>query len=115
MKNHNNLGILDTAVPIQLRSVPVSIAFCWAVPVHLGSVPVPFGFCWEGVPVQPCFGIGTASGILPLNVSFVTFGTNSLHITSPFLNTSKINMEFIQNHSITLVLVVWNLIPQNPR
>ena len=30
-------------------------------------------------------------------------------------NTSIINMKVIQNHSITLVLVVWNLIPQNPR
>ena len=30
-------------------------------------------------------------------------------------NTSIINMKFIQNHSITLVLVVWNLIPQKPR
>ena len=30
-------------------------------------------------------------------------------------NTSIINMKFIQNHSITLVLVVWNSILQNPR
>ena len=30
-------------------------------------------------------------------------------------NTSIINMKVIQNYFITLVLVVWNLIPQNPR
>ena len=30
-------------------------------------------------------------------------------------NTSIINMKVIQNHSITLVLVVWNSIQQNPR
>ena len=30
-------------------------------------------------------------------------------------NTSIINMKVIQNHSITLVLVVWNSILQNPR
>ena len=30
-------------------------------------------------------------------------------------NTSIINKKVIQNHSITLVLVVWNSIKQNPR
>ena len=30
-------------------------------------------------------------------------------------HSSKFIMEFIQNNSIILVLVVWNLIPQNPR
>ena len=54
-------------------------------------------------------------GNLPRIAFFPSFGTISLHTTSIFHNTSRINMEFIQNHSITLVLVVWNLIPQNPR
>ena len=55
-------------------------------------------------------GTGTTSWFLPRNVDFASFGTNSLHTTSPFHNISRTNMEFIQNHSITLVLVVWNLI-----
>ena len=60
-------------------------------------------------------GTGTASKFLPRNANFATFGTNSLHTTSIFHNTSRINMEFIKNHSITLELVVWSLIPQNHR
>ena len=53
------------------------------------------------IPVQP-------REFCPELLFLPTFGTNSLHTTSPFLNTSKIIMEFISNHSITLVLVVWN-------
>ena len=114
MKNYSNLGILGSVVPVPLCSVPLPNTFCKVVPVPLVSVPVPIGFSWV-VPVPPCFGTGTTSKLLPRNANFASFVSNSPHTTSSFLNTSRINMEFIQNHSITLILVVWNLIPQNPR
>ena len=38
-------------------------------------------------------GTGTTSWFLPRNADFASFGTNSLHTTSPFHNTSKINVE----------------------
>ena len=128
MRNYKNLGILDTVVPVPLclvsvpntfcMVVPVPNTFCMVVPVSLLSVPVPNGFCWV-VPVPPCFGTSTTSWFLPRNANFASFGTNSLHTTSPFHNTSRTNMEFIQNHSITLVLVIWNFLyptlGENPR
>ena len=114
MQNYTNLGILGSVVLVPLCSVLVPNTFCKVVPVPLVSVPVLIGFCWV-VPVPPYFGTGTSSKFLPRNANFASFGTNSPHTTSPFLNTSRINMKFIQNHFITLVLVVWNLIPQNPR
>ena len=72
MQNHNNLGILEAVVPIQLCSVPVPNAFCKGVLVPLVSVLVPIGFCWV-VPVPPCFGTGTASKFLPRNADFASF------------------------------------------
>ena len=54
-------------------------------------------------------------GKLSRFASFATFDTNSSYITSPFLISLKIIMEIIQNNFKILVLVVWNLIPQNPR
>ena len=95
-------GILDIVVPIQLCLVPLPNTFCMVV-------PVPNGFCMV-VPVPPCFGTGTTSWFFPEMLLFALFGTIFLHTTSPFHNTSKTNMEFIQNHTITLVLVVWNFI-----
>ena len=77
---YNILGILGTPVPVQ-------VAFYWPVSVQVGL--------WWAVPVQPCTCIGTPSGICPDLIFLPTFGTKTLHTTSPFLNTSKIIMEFI--------------------
>ena len=60
-------------------------------------------------------GTGTTSWFCPEMLILALFGTIFPYTTSPFHNTSKTNMEFIQNHTITLVLVVWNFIQQNPR
>ena len=48
-------------------------------------------------------------GKLPRIASFSLFWYHCSSYNTIFHNTSRINMEFIQNHSITLVLVVWNL------
>ena len=107
-------GLLNSVVPVPLCLVSVPNTFCMVVPVPLILVLVPNGF-YMVVLVPPCFGTGTTSWFLPRNADFASFGTNFLHTTSLIHNTSRTNMEFIQNHSITLVLVVWNFIQQNPR
>ena len=110
----HNLGIFGTPVPVHLRPVPVQVAFCWPVPVQVGPVPVQVGpvpvqvGLWWVVSVQPCTCTGTPSEICPELLLFATFCTNSLHTTSPFLNSSRTNMEFISNNFITLELVIWN-------
>ena len=109
-----NLGILEVVVAVQLCLVLVPYTFCMVVPVPLVSVPVPIGFCWV-VPVPPCFGTGTTSWFCPELFLFALFGTNYLHTTSPFHNTSKTTWNLTQNNSTTLELVIWNFIKPNPR
>ena len=101
------LGILGTPVPVHLGPIPVQVAFCRGVPAQVGPVPVQVGFWW-GCTGTALYLYRYSFGKLPRFASFATFDTNSLHITSPFLNTSKIIMEIIQNNFTTLELVVWN-------
>ena len=94
MKNHYNVGILGTPIPVAWIGTGTDCILLDGT----GTAWIGTSTVWlllGGVPVQPCFGTDTTSGILPINVSFATFGTNFLHTTSPFLNTSKTNMELI--------------------
>ena len=91
----HDLGILGTPIPVHLGPISVQVALCWPVPVQVRSVPVQVGLWWA-VPVQPGTCTGTPSRICPDLLFLPTFGTKTLHTTSPFLNTSKIIMEIIQ-------------------
>ena len=87
---------------------------CWTC---TGTCWTCTGTCWPlvGCTGTPLYLYRYMFGKLSRFAYFATFDTNSPYITSPFLNFSKIIMEIIQNNFKILVLVVWNLIPQNPR
>ena len=131
MRNHQNMGILGSVVPVPLCLVPVPNTFYMVVPVPLVSVPVPVRFYWV-VPLPPYFGTGTTSWFCPELLLFALFGTNSPHTTSPFHNTSRTNMYhpilvpvplrgFTQNCfflpslvPILLIQLLHSIIPQEP-
>ena len=97
IQKYNILGILGTPIPVQVGHVPVQVGLWWAVLV------------------QACTCTGTPSGICPELFLFATFGTISLHTTSIIHIPQEFTKNSSKNNSIILELVMWNLIPQNPR
>ena len=72
---------------------------------------------WWPVPVNPCpcTCTGTPSEICLYLIFLPTFDTISLHTTSIIHIPQEFTWNSSKNHSITHELVIWNLIPQNPR